>query len=169
MQQSLEVLGLLAEITSAFVAFAVIVASIRVCLGQQLASFQLLLVHFFTESGMIVVTACLFLIILGEFLDDEALIANASTWYPLLALTLYLLTYLRRRRAINASTPLLSLMDIIMWAVWLIILIITLTEIFWSPSLAIVMGFYFWGLVSATVIFVSFLSSFLISGKTELG
>ena len=82
-------------------------------LGTALAPFQLLLVHFFTESGMIVVTACLFLIILGEFLDDEALVANASTWYPLLALTLYLLTYLRRRRAINASTPLLSLMDII--------------------------------------------------------
>jgi len=163
MDQSIETLSLLAEITSAFVAFTAIVASIRVSLGQQLAPFQLLLVHFFTESGMIVVTVCLFPIILSGFWHDRSQIALASTYYAILALTIYLFTYMRRRRAAKAPTPLLSLLNIILWALWIIILIVTLTEIFWQPSLAIVAAFCFWGLFSATIIFVSFLSSFLIS------
>lgn len=48
MESSLGTLSLLAEILTAFVAFAAIVASLRVNFGAALAPFQKLLVQFFT-------------------------------------------------------------------------------------------------------------------------
>ena len=161
MEIDLDALGTLAEVTAAFVAFAVIVASIRVTFGEKLTPFSLLLVHFFTESGMLTVTFPLFAIVLAEFEVGELLVAKATTWYALIMVIFYLIFYIRRRRRTTAYTPLLSVLNIVFWLVWVVILAVTVSEMFWQPSLAIIAALTFWGLISATVIFVSFLSAFL--------
>ncbi len=59
MEYDFSTLNILAEVTTAFVAFAVIVASIRLTIGGELTPFQKLLVHYFTESGLLNVSCCL--------------------------------------------------------------------------------------------------------------
>ena len=88
---------LLAEISIAFVAFAVIVASIRVTNGEKLAPFDLLLVHFFTESGMLATSIAVVPLVLLQFFPNESQVARLTTWYAFLMLVIYLFYYLRRR------------------------------------------------------------------------
>ncbi len=167
MPNPLSALIVLAEILVAFVAFAVIVASIRVTYGQKLTAFQLLLVHFFTESGLLAMSFPLLAIVLYQFWPDELRVATITTWYALLMILVYLAYYLRRRIKIKASTPMLSLLNIILWIVWVAILGLTLTEIYWLPSLALIAALTFWGLVSAAVIFISFLTAFLHGDRSR--
>ena len=152
---------LLAEISIAFVAFAVIVASIRVSYGAKLEPFDLLLVHFFTESGMLATSIAVFPLVLLQFFSDELLVATVATWYSFLMLVIYLFYYLRRRLRIEAPTPILSLTNILVWLSWVVILGVTLTEQFWMPSLAIITAMVSWGICSGALIFMSFLSKFL--------
>ena len=167
MENPLDALIVLAEVLAAFVAFAVIVASLRVTLGEKLTLFQSLLVHFFTESGMLTASFALLPIVLYQFWPDEQRVAKITTWYAFVMILIYWVSYLGRRRKINAPTPLLSLLNIILWVVWIGILGVTLTEKFWQPSLALVAALTLWGLFSAAMIFISFLSSFISTKSTE--
>ena len=67
MEHEFNTLTILAEITIAFVTFSAIVASLRVTLGKMLTPFQSLLVHFFTESGMLNVSVALLPLVLWGF------------------------------------------------------------------------------------------------------
>ena len=67
MEQNFSTLTILAEVTTAFVAFSAIVASLRVTLGEKLTEFQKLLIHFFTESGMLAVSIALLPLVLWGF------------------------------------------------------------------------------------------------------
>jgi len=154
-------LNILAEVTTAFVAFAVIVASIRLTIGQELTPFQKLLVHFFTESGLLAVSICLLPGVLWRVWPDESIVATWTTWYTLTMGFTYMCFYLRHRMRIKAPTPLASALVVLGWFIWFSVLGITLTGIFWQPSLAIITLICFWGLCSSTLIFVSFLSSFI--------
>jgi hypothetical protein len=165
MEYDTSTLILLAEVSTAFVAFAVIVSSIRVSLGHELSQFNLLLVHFFTESGMLATSIALVPLVLLEFQLDQLLVATLTTWFAFFMLIIYLSYYLRRRIRINVPTPLLSVINIIVWAGWVVVLGMTLSNIYWGPSLAIVAAMVFWGICSGALIFMSFLSDFLI-GKT---
>jgi len=167
MDNPLDALIVLAEVLAAFVAFAVIVASLRVTFGEKLTPFQSLLVHFFTESGMLATSFALLAIVLYQFWPDELRVATITTWYAFVMILVYWVSYLRRRRKINAPTPLLSLLNIILWVVWIAILGVTLTKIYWLPSLALVAALTLWGLFSAAMIFISFLSSFINANSSE--
>ncbi|RZW13083.1 MAG: hypothetical protein EX260_11705 [Desulfobulbaceae bacterium] len=158
---------MLAEVLTAFVAFAVIVASVRVTLGDSLTPFEMLLVHFFTESGMLAASFPLLAIVLYQFWPDELKVATITTWYAFLLIMAYLVYYIRRRKKINAPTPLLSMLNIILWCVWVVILGVTLTQAYWLPSLALISALTLWGLFSAAMIFISFLSSFLSTKKPD--
>ena len=153
--------NILAEITTAFVAFAVIVASIRLTIGQELTPFQRLLVHYFTESGLLAVSICLFPGVLWQAWPDESIVATWTTWYTLITGVIYMSFYLRRRIRLKVRTPLPSAFVLLGWFIWFPVLGITLTGIFWEPSLAMMTFICFWGLLSSALIFVSFLSSFI--------
>ena len=161
MEYDFSTLSILAEVTTAFVAFSAIIASIRVSFGEALTTFQNLLVQFFTVSGMLAVSIALAPMVLWQFWHDELLVARVSTWYALVTASLYIFYYIRRRIQIKAPTPLPSLLVMIGYGIYLAILIISLTEIFWQPSLAIITASCFWALCSSVVIFVYFLSTFI--------
>lgn len=161
MERELATLTILAEVTIAFVAFSAIVASLRVTLGKKLTDFQNLLVHFFTESGMLAVSVALLPLVLSGFWQDERIVARYTIVYTLVATATYLSFYIRRRLKIGAPTPLTSLVVMIGYGVWMTVLAVTLSEIFWQPSLAIVAAVCLWALCSSAVVFVSFLGTFV--------
>ena len=161
MEYDFSTFNILAEVTTAFVAFAVIVASIQLTIGRELTPFQKLLVHYFTESGLLAVSICLFPGVLWQVWPDELIVATWSTWYTLIAGFTYMSFYLRRRMRIKARTPLPSAFVLLGWFIWFPVLGTTLTGIFWQPSLAMMTFVCFLALCSSTLIFVSFLSSFI--------
>ena len=161
MERELATLTILAEVTVAFVAFSAIIASLRVTLGKKLTEFQNLLVHFFTECGMLGVSVALLPLVLSGFWQEELIVARYTILYTIVSTTAYLVYYVRRRLKISAPTPLPSLIVMIGYGVWIAVLAVTLTEIFWKPSLAIVAAVCLWALCSGAVIFVSFLATFV--------
>jgi hypothetical protein len=56
MEANLDTLAVSANVTISFVAFATIIATLRRTLGERLSPLQRLLVRWFTESGMLVVS-----------------------------------------------------------------------------------------------------------------
>jgi len=161
MEQDLNTLTILAEVIIAFVAFSAIVASLRINLGQKLSAFQRLLVHFFTEVGMLNVSIALLPLVLSSFYEGETKIAQITIMYIIGSSVAYLVYYIRRRMKIKAPTPITSLLVMIGYGIWLPVMALTLTESIWAPSLGIISAFCLWSLISSAVIFTSFLATFV--------
>ena len=161
METNLDTLTTLAEVTIAFVAFAAIIATLRLTLGKKLSPFQRLLIHFFTESGMLLVSIELLPFVLAGFWQDELLVARYTILYTLVISSSYLIHYVRRRISIKVSTPLPSLFVMIGYGIWLPVLAMAGAGFVLQPSLAIIVAYCFWALLSGAVIFVSFLASFV--------
>ena len=161
METNVDTLTILAEVTTAFVALAAIVASLRITFGQKLSPFQKLLVHFFVEVGMLSVSITLLPLVLLGLLRDEPTVARYVTWYALAASCAYLVHYIRRRIRIKAPTPITSMLVMIGYAAWLPLLALTALGVFWDPSLPIIAAFCYWALFTVVVIFVSFLATFV--------
>lgn len=151
----------MAEVSIAFVAFSAIVASLRINLGQELSPFQRLLVHFFTEAGMLNVTVALFPLVLSSFYEDERIISVISIIYILASTLAYLTYYIGRRIRIKAPTPLLSSLVMIGFAVWEMVLVLVVTGVLWEPTLGLIQAFCLWSLISSAMIFAYFLSTFV--------
>ena len=161
METNLDTLTVLAEVTIAFVAFAAIVATLRRTFGEQLSPFQRLLTRWFIETGMLAVSIQLLPLVLAGFWQNEVTVARYSIFYTLIVSLAYLIYYIRRRIIINAPTPLASLLVMIGSAIWLLVLAMAGAGIVIQPSLAIVVAYSFWLLLSAAIIFVTFLATFV--------
>lgn len=161
MDTNLDTLATLAEVTIAFVAFAAIVATLRRTFGAQLSPFQQLLIRWFIETGMLAVSIQLLPLVLAGFWQNESTIARYSIIYSLVVSFAYLIYYIRRRIMIKAPTPLASLLVMIGTAIWLLVLLSAGVGIFLPPSLAIVMAYSFWVLLSGAIVFVTFLATFV--------
>jgi len=160
-----ETLIVLAELTIALVAFVAIVSCLRITSGESLTPFELMLVQFFTESGLLVFSVVVFPLVLLQFWSDERLVAQISCWYALILLAIYFPFYFLRRSRIDAPVYIPLLISSGGWLCWFIALGMTLTGVFWEPSLAIIAAFAFWGLCSFSLIFIAFLSSFVGTRK----
>lgn len=161
MELSVDTLSILAEVTTAFVALAAIVASLRITLGQKLTPFQKLLVHFFVEVGMLAVSIPLLSLVLLGLVRDESTAAMYVTWYSLAVSCAYLVHYIRRRIRVKAPTPLPSLLVMIGYAAWLPLLALSAFGVLWDPTLPFVAAYCLWALFTVVVIFVSFLATFV--------
>ena len=161
METHLDTLTILAEVTIAFVAFAAIIATLRRTFGEKLSPFQRLLIHFFTETGMLAVSIELMPLVLAGFWQDELSVARYTIIFTLAASFAYLISYIRRRTKIKAPTTLPSLVVMIGYGVWLPVLAMAGAGIVLQPSLAIVVAYCYWALLSGAIIFVTFLGSFV--------
>jgi hypothetical protein len=161
MESSIGTLSVLAEVTTGFVAFAVIVATLRVAFGQKLTQFQMLLVQFFSVNGMLILSVALLPLVLAEFWQDETTVALYTIYYTLFVATTYPAYYIWQRIRIRAPTPIASLFVMIGYAIWLLVLASVAMGILWQPSLAIVISICYWGLFSSAIIFVQFLAEFI--------
>jgi len=167
MDHQFDTLILLAEITVAFVAFSAIVASLRVTLGNKLSPYEKLLVHFFTESGMLTASVAILPLVLWNIWPDEERVATYTIGYALVISGLYLIFYIRRRLRVRAPVPLPSLLNMIGYGVWLVVMAGTLLEIIFKPSLAFVSALVLWSLFSSFLLFAYFLSGFIDTGKKK--
>ena len=156
-----QTLIVLAEVLIAFVAFAAIVASLKLTVGRDLSPFQRLLIHFFIESGMLGTFIALLPMVLWGFLPDERLVTQISGGVTVALAVAYLAWYLRRRIAIKAPTPIVSAAIIVGWLLWTPLLVAVVSGYLWEPTLAMLEATAFLGLVGGCVIFVTFLRTFL--------
>ena len=131
-------------------------------IGKGVTPHQRLLVHFFTESGMLAASICMLPLVLIGFLEDLALVTRITCAYTLLAVSCYLAWYLKRRFRIKAPTPLGSAFTILGWVVWLPLLAITVAGKIWEPQLAIIVALGYWSITGSTVVFVTFLATFVV-------
>ncbi len=162
MENDIDALSILAEVTIAFVAFVTIVASIKLTLGDDLTAHQRLVVHYFTESSMISISILLFTIVLIRWLPERTeLVSTISCIYAFIVTALYLAWYMTRRAAIKAPRPVVSMLVILGYFVMIVLLGITISGIYWQPSIRIVEAICLWNLVGAAVIFTAFLGSFI--------
>jgi len=161
MEPNVGALPLIAEVGIGFVGFSTIVAVLQQTLGRQFTEFQILLVHFYIETGLLNVVLTILPIALFSFSDSEPFVWRFSTISILVLSSCYLPTYVRRRKKAEAPNPFISWFVIIGYGVSGVLLILTLTEVFWQPSLAVTTAYLFWAFCSSAVIFVYFLGSFL--------
>jgi len=168
LQHEIDTLILLVEVIVAFVAFSSIVASVKMTMGKAVTPHQQLLVHFFTESGMLAASVCLLPLVLLGFIEDIVLLTRLTCAYTLVAVSLYLAWYLRRRFRIKAPTPLGSAFVIIGWVIWVPILLTTAAGKIWAQDLAVIVALGFWSISGSTIIFVTFLATFVDDASVEL-
>lgn len=157
----MNILTSLMEVGIGFVGFATIVVAIQMSLGKSLTQFQVLLTHFYIETGLLAVAMAAIPVGLMGVLADEVMVWRLSTYACLVACGLYLPAYVKRRRKINAPVPLTSLMVMIGYVILIIVLALTATELFWAPSMAIIVAFVSWAMASSCLIFVMMLGQFL--------
>lgn len=161
MEHDFQTLSILAEVLVAFVAFSAIVASIKLTIGSALERYQVLLIHFFVESGMLTASVCLMPMVLWNFIPDEVLVTRIVSAYMLVTMVAYLIWYLKRRIAVNAPTPWTSAAIIVGYFAWIPILVINIGGWVWEPRFASIEAAGFWALIAAAVVFITFLKTFL--------
>ena len=129
-----------------------------------LAPFEILVVKFFVESGLLLFTVAVLPIVLLQFSSDAAFVATATTWYAFLAVVAYFSFYFwRRRRVEGAPVNALLLITSVGWLVCATALGLSLTGAFFQPSMALLAALLFWGFCSSSLVFTSFLTGFLES------
>ncbi len=161
MEPNVGALPIIAEVGIGFVGFSTIVAVLQQSFGRPFTPFQILLVHFYIETGFLNVLLAILPVALFSLFDSEVLVWQVSIFVTLFLTCLYLPIYVRRRRKAHAPNPFISWSVIIGYGFSTILLILTLTEVFWQPSVAVVTTYLLWAFSSSAVIFVYFLSSFL--------
>ena len=162
MENNIDALSILAEVTIAFVAFVTIVASIKLSLGDELTAWQRLVIHYFTESSMISISILLLTIVLIQWLPGRTvLVSTISCIYAFIATALYLALYMKRRIAIKAPRPVVSMLVIFGYFVMIVLLGITISGVYWEPTIKIVGAIGLWNLIGAGLIFTAFLGTFI--------
>jgi len=167
-EYDIEVLTILAEVTIGFVAFTTIVAAIKLSLGGELTPYQKILIHYFTESSLLMLSIILLSIILVAYYpgDDES-IARIALTYSFITTCTYLFFYLRRRLMLKIPTAMISLVVIVGYFVMITLLGITISPLLWPPMLAHISYMALWNFVSCAAIFTFFLGTFIDSKETE--
>lgn len=152
----------------AFLAFATIVATLRQAFGGRLSRWQNLLFRFYVETGFMFVVQGIVPIWLLNTGIDEPTVWRISNALLLTATALYMPFHIRRRIKISAPIPLVSALVMAGWGLGIVLMIITATEYFWSPSMISCGAMMIWGLVGNIAIFVKFLGSFIELDDTYL-
>ena len=163
----MNILTSLMEVGIGFIGFATIVVAIQMSLGKSLTKFEVLLTHFYIETGLLSVALAGIPVALVDVLGDELLVWRISTYACLLTIMIYAPYYGRRRRRSHAPVPLTSLVVMIGYGIVFFALALTATELIWAPSMAIVIAFVMWGLGSSSLIFVMMLGQFLEAGEAR--
>lgn len=163
MEPNLDSLMTIAEVGIGFVAFSTIVAVLQQAFGRALNRFQILLVHFYIEVGLLNVGLALLPLVLFDVYGDAATVWKIEVFAILSITAIYLPAYAVRRRKAKAPAALPSYIVMVGYAIISVLLVMTLIGSFWQPSQGIVTMYLLWAFSSSALIFVYFLGSFLKS------
>jgi len=165
----MDTLLMIAEVGMGFVGFTMVVVTLRMTTGAGLTPFQRLLTRFYVEVGLLSIALAGLPAALVAVFGDTLMVWRVSTYACLLAIVFYMPMYIRRRLRTKAAVPLTSLLVMVGYGIALVLLILTATELFWQPSLAVSLSFVCWGLGSSALIFVMMLGQFLEEGSPAEG
>jgi hypothetical protein len=163
----MNILTSLMEVGIGFIGFATIVVAIQMSMGKPLTKYEVLLTHFYIETGLLSVGLTGISVALIDVLGDELLVWRISTYACLFTLMIYAPYYGIRRRRVQEPVPLTSLVVMIGYGILFFALALTATELIWAPSMAIVITVVMWGLGSSSLIFVMMLGQFLKEGEAR--
>ena len=161
MDANTDFLILFAEVSIAFVAFTTIVATLRQTISGALRPLQYLLFRFFVDVGLMHFLVALIPVGLMYIVPDETDVWRITNYFILVFTVFYMPNYIARRRRIDAPVPLLSLTVMVGYTIFVLMTVITATEIFWPPSLTTTTLFLLWRMGSNAAIFGLFLGSFV--------
>lgn len=147
------------------VAFMTIVATLRLALGETLLPLQNLVVRFFVEVGLLQLILAMTALFLVRNMSDQVEADRLMILFLLVALVLYLTTYVQRRRKIKARTPLPSLLVMIGYGVEIVAFVVILSGQFWQPSTTdtktIIQIHFIWVELSLVIVFLYFMGEFM--------
>lgn len=167
MEPNLDSLMTIAEVGIGFVAFSTIVAVLQQSFGRALSAFQVLLVHFYIEVGLLNVGLALLPLALFDIFSDPAVVWKIEIYAIIFISGTYLPSYVVRRRKIDAPTPLASFLVMVGYAIISVLLVLSVVGDLWQPSKGIVTMYLLWAFSSSAIIFVYFLGSFLKAQEPE--
>ena len=167
MELGLEALYLYVEVVIAFVAFAAIVATLRQSFGNKLTSLQYILFRWFVEVALLLVFVSFTVIVLAAIIEPKALAWRYSTLFIVIAIPLYLFSYLRRRAQLGLTMPTSSKLVSLGYACASLFLISTLFGWTGPPSIDSILIFFTWSLGCLFIVFIQFLSLFIDIEKDE--
>ncbi len=98
---------------------------------------------------------------LHETLREESDAYRITVIIMLISIAVYLPFHIRRRISLGVSLPLVSLVTIIGYAVLMVLLLLSLFDMWIKPTLGIIAATMIYSLGANTLIFVQFLGSFV--------
>lgn len=161
LDSNVDFLGTYAEVMLGFVAFTAITVTLRQSLSGRLTPIQYLLFRFFIEVGLLSVLYAVIPIGLIFMSFEEPVVWRLTTYWIIGTILLYFPFYLQRRRKTEAPVPFVTVLVMIGFAVDVIFLIITVTEILWQPSRIVIAAHFLWVLASLMAVFAMVLGSFV--------
>ena len=161
LDSNVDFLGTYAEVMLGFVAFTAITVTLRQSLTGSLTPIQYLLFRFFVEVGLLSVLYAVIPIGLLFMSFEEPLVWRLTTYWILGTILLYFPFYLQRRRRTEAPVPFVTILVMVGFAIDVILLLVTVTEVFWQPSRNVIAAHFLWVLASLMVVFAMVLGSFV--------
>ena len=161
----MDTLLMIAEVGMGFVGFTMVVVTLRMTTGAGLTPFQRLLTRFYVETGLLAIALAALPAALVAVFGDTLMVWRVSTYACLAVVAFYVPMYIRRRLRTKEAFPLTSLLVLVGYGIAIVLLILTATELFWLPSLAVPLSFVGWVLGSSALIFVMMLGQFLEEGS----
>ena len=157
----MEFLTLYAEVCLGWVAFTAIVATLRQALGGHFTPLQYVMFRYFVESSLLFFMITLVSIGLHETLREESDAYRITVIIMLISIAVYLPFHIRRRIKLGVSLPPVSLVTIIGYTVLMVLLMLSLFDMWIKPTLGIIAATMIYSLGANTLIFVQFLGSFV--------
>ena len=157
----MEFLTLYAQLCLAWVAFTAIVATLRQALGGHFTPLQYVMFRYFVESSLLFFVMTLFSIALLESLSDEQRVWQLTILMFAAAIAVYIPFHLRRRVRLGVPLPLVSLLVTAGYSILFIVLVLSLLEMFWRPSLVLVAVTCVYSITGNSLIFIQFLGTFV--------
>lgn len=149
------------EVCMAWCAFAGIVATLRTATGGNFTPEQWLMFRFFTECSIVLLMISMISIALLQADFGEEVVWRSVSIYTALTITFYMPFHLRRRMRLVATIHPFSRGVAVGYAILLLVMLVSLTEVWWEPSSIQVAVLLLYGLATNSVIFFIFLSSYV--------
>lgn len=157
----MEFLSLYAELCLAWVAFTAIVATLRQALGGHFTPLQYVMFRYFVESSLLFFMMTLASIALLESLSDEQQVWRITILMFAVAIVTYVPFHIRRRTRLGVPLPLASLLITVGYVILFVILVLSLLEVFWRPSLMLVAVTCVYSIGGNSIVFIQFLGTFV--------
>ncbi len=165
----MDTLLMIAEVGMGFVGFTMVVVALRMTTGGGLTPLQSLLARFYMETGFLAIGLAALPAALVSVFGDTLMVWRVSTYACLAVVAFYVPMYIRRRLRTKEAFPLTSLLVLVGYGIAIVLLILTATELFWLPSLAVPLSFVCWVFGSSALIFVMMLGQFMEEGSPAEG